>query len=73
MSMGGCLLLLRFAMKRVFDQGSQLVLSSYMCVDFGSQACSGGWRGEPSISSIVPPGVGQGARREAMSHSRAGR
>ena len=33
------------------------------------KACGGGFRGEPSVSSIVPPGAGQGAGREEMSHS----
>ena len=29
--------------EKSFDQGSRLVLSSYMCVDSGGQASGGGW------------------------------
>jgi len=36
------------------------------------KACGGGFRGEPSVSSIVPPGAGQGAEREETTHSRTG-
>jgi len=72
MSTEGCLLLLRFSMKKAFDPWSRLVLSSYMCVDSGGQACGGGWWEEPSVSSIVLPSAGQGAGREEMSHGRAG-
>ena len=58
--------------EKSFDQGSRLVLSTYMCVDSGGQTCGGGWLEEPSVSSTVLPGAGQGAGREEMSRSRAG-
>jgi len=29
--------------EKSFDQGSRLVLSSYVCVDSGGQTCGGGW------------------------------
>ena len=40
---GGMFTTVAMLNEKSFDQGSRLVLSSYMCVDSGGQACGGGW------------------------------
>jgi len=40
---GGMFTTVTILNEKSFDQGSRLVLSIYMCVDSGGQACGGGW------------------------------
>jgi len=40
---GGMFTTVAILNEKSVDQGSKLVLSSYMCVDSGGQACGGGW------------------------------